>query len=221
MFRDPDVPLVPKALIEGYREMRAAEGDAPSPVLATYAGMQRPEHSDVLVVDQVDAPRGAVVFLHGYGGSFALPCWQLARAAAAAGFITYCPSLRPRADWWSADGERIVRETMRLAAARGLGRIVLAGLSNGAMGAARLAPRMRGSLVGLVLVSGAPADAAAPNVPALVIHGRHDSMASAAAARSYASIHHAKYVDLDAGHFALLVRREESMRAFREWLIAR
>lgn len=155
MFHDPDVPLVPNALIEGYSEMRATEGDS------------------------------------------------------------------SRADWWTPDGERIVRETMRLAAARGLQRIVLAGLSNGAIGAARLAPRMRGSFVGLVFVSGAPTDAAAPNVPVLAIHGRHDAMASVASVRSYAALHHDKYVDLDAGHLALLLRREESLRALRDWLAAR
>jgi pimeloyl-ACP methyl ester carboxylesterase len=218
-FRDPDVPQVPAALREAYAEMRAKEGDAPSPVVPTYAGLETPDDADVLVVDTVADPKGALVFLHGFGGSFALPCWQLAETAAGAHLVTYCPSVGPRGDWWSADGERTVRGTVRMIQSRGIDRIYLAGLSNGARGAALLAPRMRGTFRGIVLISGADADAASAGAPVLLLQGGHDAMFPASHALAYAASHaETTYVDLDAGHFALLLRRQEAARALASWL---
>jgi predicted alpha/beta hydrolase family esterase len=216
-FRDPDRDEVPGALREAYAEMRAREGDTPSPVIPTYAGLERGSSVDVVVVER-PAARGAFLFLHGFGGSFALPCWQLAEAVASAEMSTYCPSLGPRADWWTPEGERVVRETVRMIRASGVTRIVLAGLSNGAVGAAHLAPRMPGAFAGVVLVSGAARDARAPGVPVLVLQGSRDAIMPAELARGYAEAHGATFVDLDAGHFALLVRRAEATRALRSWL---
>jgi pimeloyl-ACP methyl ester carboxylesterase len=101
---------------------------------------------------------------------------------------------------------------------RGITRIYLAGLSNGAAGAARLAPRMRGVFRGLILISGAPRDADAPDGPVLVMQGRRDQMASALSARAYAGRFGGQYVELDAGHFALLLREEQAMQAIAAWL---
>lgn len=218
-FRDPDVPQVPSALKRAYAELAHVEGDVPSPVLPTYLGRERPGASDVLAValDGGAKPRGAVVFLHGFGGSFTLPCFHVAEAAAQAGFATRCPSTGPRGDWWSASGEAIVRETMASLRAEGIERIVLAGLSNGGAGVAQLAPRLRGALRGVILISGA-ASAGSPGVPGLVLQGRRDAMMPASLALAYASATGAKYVELDAGHFALLLRRAEASRAITDFL---
>lgn len=216
-FRDPDTPAVVPALIRAYEELSAQEGDVPSPVVPTYLGLQRRGATDVLAFDTVVSKRAAFIFLHGFGGSFALPCWQLAHAVSVVGFVTRCPSLGPRGDWWSEEGEAIVRDTIRALREEGIDHVVLAGLSNGGVGAARLAPKLRGAIHGLVLIAGT-APAAAPGVPVLVLHGARDSMMPASAARAYAVAHGGTYVDLDGGHFALLLERPRAMAALTSWL---
>lgn len=217
-LRDPDSRAVPQALRKAYQRMRAAEGDTPSPVLPTYLNLQSPSDSDVIVVDGVNAPRGALIFLHGFGGSFTLPCWQLAQAAREAGIVTYCPSVGWRGDWWAEHGKRTLEQTLALVQKRGIDRVYLAGLSNGAVGAARLAPRMRSVFRGLILISGAPRSADAPGMPVLVLQGRRDQMASADGARAYAARFDGNYVEFDAGHFAMLLREEQAMHAIAAWL---
>lgn len=216
---DPEAKLVPATMRDAYRRMREAEGDVPSPVLATYAGRQSPDAFDILVIDGVDQPRGALIFLHGFGGNFALPCWLISGPARAASLVTFCPSTGPMGDWWSKDGEETVRRTLALARARGLDRIYLAGLSNGGIGASRLAPRLRGQIRGLVLVSGAAPEASSAGIPSLVVHGARDSMVPTANARGYAVRTGARYVELKGGHFGMLTHEDDYRRAITDWLV--
>jgi pimeloyl-ACP methyl ester carboxylesterase len=225
MLRDDEREL-PSAMTSAYGAMRRDQGDAPSPVLATYLGRQSPDAFDLVVIepdraasDVTTSPRSALVFLHGYAGNFDLPCWQVARAVASAGVVTACPSTRWVGDWWSPAGEATLRRTIEVLKARGIDRIVLAGLSNGGYGAARLARRMNGTFAGLVLVSGADPATPPAGIPTLVIHGSHDTMASYESARLYAANAGAKLVTLDAGHFAMLVKSEQADRAVRDFVI--
>jgi pimeloyl-ACP methyl ester carboxylesterase len=96
--------------------------------------------------------------------------------------------------------------------------VVLAGLSNGGIGASRLALRVRASLSGLVLVSGCDPDAPAVAVPTLVVHGANDRRIPAAVGRACAEHDGADYVELDSGHFMLVDRDEALVRAVRTWL---
>lgn len=220
-----DAPELPGAMRAAYDDMRKTQGDAPSPVFATYLGLQRPGAFDLVMVeppwDVAKQDDAALIFLHGYAGNFALPCWQMARAVAPLGIVTACPSTRWVGDWWSPEGEATIRRTVDVLHARGVKKIVLAGLSNGGYGASRLAPRMKGAFAGVVLISGAAPDAGPPGVPTLVIHGAKDSMAGLEEARAYAGRHAARLVVLDAGHFAMLVRAEENDRAVRDFVEAR
>jgi len=215
---DPDAPALPVAMHDAYAEMRAVEGDMPSPVLPTYAGLETAARADVVVIEPARPARGALLFLHGFGGNYALPCWEMARAAAEADLVTFCPSVGWRGEWANDEGQRTVVATLRMAHRRGLDRVWLAGLSNGAIGASLLAPRMRGSFRGVILVSGASPQAGAPGVPTLVLQGHRDALCPAAVARAYARRTGAAYTDLDAGHFALLLRRREAHRAIAAWL---
>ena len=218
--KDPDVPVLADAMRGAYGRMRAAEGATPSPVAATYAGFEAPGASDTIVIGDVVKSRGVIVFLHGFAGSFTLPCWVLAQGAAAAGFATVCPATRWVGDWWSTDGERTVRATIEGLHQRGVTHVVLAGLSNGGVGASLLAPRLAGSIEGLVVLSGASPDEAAgsPGVPVLAIQGVHDAQISAAVVHAYADRVGARYASLDAGHFAMLGREREAMGALTEFL---
>ena len=213
---DPDVPKLPDAMRAAYDDMDREEGALPSPFVATYLGLERPGASDTIEFDHEGDD--AVVFLHGYAGNFTMSCWLFARAASRAGLATSCPSDGFRGDWWTRDGESIARDAIAKLRARGKKRIFLAGLSNGAIGASRLAPRLRAEIAGLVLVSGAAPDAAAPGVPTLVLQGRRDTQIAASVAHGYASRIGAKYVELDGGHFVLLVDRERSARTIADWL---
>ena len=112
-----------------------------------------------------------------------------------------------------------MRATLDHLHARGIRRVFLAGLSNGAMGASALAPRVALSLAGLILISGAPASGGSGGLPALVVHGTEDPVASAASARAFAARTHASYAGFEGGHFVLLVRRAETRVAIANWLM--
>ncbi len=218
LIHDHDAPELVPAMTASYRRMRAVERDSPSPVVATYLGLQSPRDSDTLVIEPMHEVRAGVIFLHGFAGNFTLPCWELARAVRALGVVTMCPSVGYRGDWWTSSGEATLTRTVAYAKARGIRHIYLAGLSNGGVGACRLAPRMQGTFEGLILISGADPRAPRVAVPVLVLQGRHDSMMPASLSRAYASRDGVRYVDLDAGHFAMLVRGEKAERAVATWL---
>lgn len=213
-----DAGEVSSAMRAEYARMRREHGNVASPFVATHLGLQHPSGFDLVVIDPPSPTRGAVVFLHGTAGNFELPCWQIARAVASLGLATACPSTRWVADWESENGEAIVRRTVALLRARGIEKFVFAGLSAGGYGASMLAPRMKGDFLCLVLLSGADPEAPAADIPTLVIQGRHDTMVRAADPAAYAERHDARYVDVDAGHFALLVRSELVEREIRDFV---
>jgi hypothetical protein len=216
--------LVP-ALREAYADMRRDDAFTPSPVFDTLLGRQTPGAFDTLVIEPRGEGRPAspaktgVIFLHGYAGSYTLECWLVASAARAIGAVTLCPATDFSGHWRGEAGEQIVRATLAYLHARGIRRVFLAGLSNGAMGASALAPRFASSLAGLMLISGAPASGGNAGLPTLVVHGTDDPMASAAAARAFAARTHASYAGFDGGHFVLLVRRAETRAAIVNWLM--
>jgi len=222
LLRDDRTALRP-AMEAAYAELRTDQGGMPSPVVATYMGLQSPEAFDLMVLEPdprewPGSPTTAVLFLHGFAGSFVLPCWQVAQVVGPLGVVTACPAMDYKAQWWKPEGEAIVRRTVDILRARGVQRIVLAGLSNGGIGASSLAARMRGSFAGVVLISGADPSAGPSQVPTLVLHGTHDTLTSFGAASAYASQNGARLVGLDAGHFAMLVRRREHDQALRAFV---
>jgi predicted esterase len=204
---------------DAYLEMRGEDGASPSPVLDTVLGRQAPGAFDAVILEPPEgAPRAAVLFLHGYGGSFRMECWLVAKAARAIGALTVCPADGFAGHWGGHDGERIAAATLDYLRARGIRRVYLAGLSNGAAGAGVLAPRLAPSLAGLILISGASGRGASGGLPTLVIQGEHDPIASAHAARAFAAANHATYAGFDGGHFVLLMRRRETGAAIADWL---
>ncbi len=213
------------ALESAFDRMDAAEGALATPAVATYLGLQSPESFDTLVIPPPDSatPETAVVFLHGYAGNFAVYCWQMARAARAISALTVCPSVGPAGDWWSLRGAHTLEATLDWLARRGIRRVYLGGLSNGGAGASVLvswASHPRIEMRGLVLVSGAVSQAPTPQVPTLVVQGRHDSMMPTRSMRAFADRmgRLATYVEVDSGHFAFLDRHAECERAIATWL---
>jgi hypothetical protein len=210
--------LVP-AMHNAYVAMRASEGITPSPVLDTLLLRQGRGAFDALVVEPHGrAPAAAVVFLHGYAGSFTLECWMVAEAARAIDAVTVCPSTGFDGQWWSADAEATLRATLAYVESRHLPRVYLAGLSNGGIGASLLGPRLARSLAGLILIAGVSGDGSTGGLPTLVVQGEGDTMMSASTARAFAARTGATYVGFEGGHFVMMVRRTEVRDAIGEWL---
>jgi len=212
----PESRTLVAVMQDGYRRMKRQDGHVPTPMTGWMSGGV----PDTVVIAPTGSapPLNAVVFLHGWGGSWVLPCWQIAQAARQAGAMTVCPATRFEGDWWSAQGERTARETIAAVRAQGVKRVVLVGLSNGGAGASRIAPRLRGELDGLVLISGVAGEARASGLPTLVLHGSHDNMMPASLARQYAARTGARYQAFDGTHFALLERHAEMTQALAEFL---
>jgi pimeloyl-ACP methyl ester carboxylesterase len=217
--------LVP-AMRDAYAEMRRDDAFTPSPALDTIFGRQTADAFDTLVIEpraetSSAAPaKAGVIFLHGYAGSYTLECWLVARAARAIGAATVCPATGFSGHWRGESGARTLGASLDYLHARGIRRVFLAGLSNGAVGASALAPQFAPSLAGLILISGAPASGDSGGLPALVVHGSDDTMTSAASARAFAARTHATYAGFGGGHFVLLVRRSETREAIASWLRA-
>jgi pimeloyl-ACP methyl ester carboxylesterase len=213
------------AMHDAYADMAHDDPVTPSPVLDTLLGRQDANASDTLVVeprlDARPAPKVGVLFLHGYAGSHTLECWMIAKAAQAVGAVTVCPATGFAGHWHGQGATRIVGNGLDYLRRRGITKVFLAGLSNGAVGGVAMAPIFAKSLAGVILVSGAPADGNAAGLPAIVLHGRDDRIASPASAQAFAKHTGAQYVELASGHFALLMRREEARKAIADWLMAR
>jgi pimeloyl-ACP methyl ester carboxylesterase len=218
--------LVP-AMREAYGLMRRDDVVTPSPVLDTLLGRQGPAAFDTLVIEPRAEPKPevpmkfAVLFLHGYAGSFTLECWLVARAAREIGALTVCPATDFSGHWQGAAGERLVRASLDYLTGRGIKRVFLAGLSNGAVGASALASRFASSLEGLILISGAPVGGGNAGLPTLLVHGTHDTVTPVAAARAFAERTHATFAGFDGGHFVLLTKRVEARQAIIDWLMHR
>jgi predicted esterase len=206
-------------LASAYERMDRALGRVPTPAITTYLGMQSSTRFDTVVIEPATKPTAALVFLHGYAGNFNIYCWHMAEAVRSESLLVVCPSLGPRGDFWSEQGLDTVRSTLDYVRARGLPRVFLAGLSNGAVGAGVMAPKLASQLAGVILISGAPTKGSATNLPTLVVQGKGDEMMPARLVRAHARrAPYAEYVELPGGHFVFLSRHDEVGRALREWL---
>lgn len=210
-----DPEAAPRALRDGYARLRDAHGDLPAPLVAQVASGHAEDAPPMVVLEPSrERPALGVVFLHGYGGSFVLPCATVARAFADVrpDVVVACPSLDVDGAWWSPAGGRALRHALGRVRERGARTIFLVGLSNGGVGLSRLVPRMRselGDVAGVVLVSGVDPAAAAPGRPTLVVHGTRDAIAPYGPAAAWARRSEARVASLDAGHFAMLVREDD------------
>lgn len=215
------VGLMP-ALRAAYAAMDEAQETTSSPFLSTYLNRQHPGAFDTVLIEPPGgAPaRTAIVFLHGFTGNFTVQGWLLSLAAAKIGAVTVCPSVGWRGDWWTHDGELTVRATLDYLHARGVKRIYLAGLSNGAVGTCRLAPRLATELAGLILISGADPHAPDAGLPILLLQGSADERMPASLAIQLAgrSAHRATYREFAGDHVLLAKQASEVQRVLAAWL---
>jgi predicted esterase len=197
------------ALDAVYDEIEASEGTVTStPFLATVLGEQRAARFDAFVHEEPAPAERWVVFLHGYGGSFASVCWVVALAAADAGASTICPATSFAGLWHEGHGPGIVRASIDWIRGRGARSIVLVGLSNGGIGASRLARELAADLDGLALISGLDDRAPHPAMPTFVWHGTTDTRFPIGHVRAWAAtLARGELVEVDGDHFALIEQR--------------
>jgi len=203
------------AMHAGYQQMNAVQPLIASPFIHTYLGLQRADAFDAVVIEpETDQPpEWGLIFLHGFTGNFTMPCWLMAQTVSAFQSLTVCPSVGWKGDWWTANGEATLRETIAYLHQRGVNRIVLAGLSNGALGTSELASKLKDELAGLILLSGASLDAPDSGLPVLILTGSRDERMPPELIRAYANRmgDQATFVALDSDHF-MLVKQFDAVR---------
>jgi pimeloyl-ACP methyl ester carboxylesterase len=205
-----------------FREMRLQGVTPLSPFLTTYLDQQRPNEFDAILAEPASeaSPKSGIIFLHGSGGNFTLQCWLIARAGYGIDAMTVCPSTSVSGAWWNTQGQSILEETFAYLRQRGVERIYLTGLSNGGIGASRLAHRYKNELKGLILISGADPDAEITELPVLLLHGKYDERISTSFPAQYASAagHNATYHLFEGDHFLLLKQRDQVQAVIIDWL---
>lgn len=212
------------ALTSAYRSLDEVGGTTSSPTFATYTFQQWPDHFDAVIVDPPEGKtaQSAVIYLHGFGGNFAVQGWLIGQAARRIDALTVCPSVGFIGNWWSPWGEKTVRTTIAYLRKRGIRRMYLAGLSNGAVGTCRLAGRLRNDLAGLILISGADPHATTTDLPVIALQGADDQRMHADSTRRYIERTGklGTYHEFDGDHVLLAKRAVEVQDALVEWLQA-
>jgi hypothetical protein len=207
---------------QAFAEMKKQGVTPLSPFLTTYLNHQYPNNFDVLIAesDSGTGPKVGIVFLHGFGGNFTLQCWLMARVGDQIDAITVCPSTGPTGAWWNSQGHAILRETISYLHQRGVERIYLAGLSNGAIGASRLAVQFKQDIAGLILISGADPNATMTGLPVLLLHGKDDGRIPVPVMEGYASAagDYASYHLFKGDHFLLLKQADQVQQVMIDWL---
>ena len=113
MLRDPDVPALPFVMSDAYRRLREDEGATPSPVVATYLGLEKPGTDDTLEIGDVGTSAGVVRLSPWLRRQLHLAVLgHRARPPATPGSRRCAPSTRWLGDWWSPAGEATLRETV-------------------------------------------------------------------------------------------------------------
>ncbi|HEX5941579.1 MAG TPA: hypothetical protein VFY66_04845, partial [Anaerolineales bacterium] len=207
---------------QALKEMKVQGVTPLSPFLTTYLNQQRSNEFDLIISDPGSeaTPRNGIIFLHGFGGNFTLQCWLIATAGEPIDAVTVCPSTDPSGSWWNPNGQSILRETIIYLQQRGVERIYLAGLSNGAIGASRLADQLKNDINGLILISGADPNATMTELPVLLLHGKHDERIPVSMMEQYASDAGptAAYHLFEGDHFLLLKQANTLQEVIIDWL---
>jgi predicted esterase len=214
--------LVP-SFRQAYKEMNAYGATPLSPFLTTYLYQQRPDAFDVVIAepDSETPPRSGIIFLHGYGGNFTIQCWLIAKPGFRINALTVCPSTNVNGQWWTPKGQTIIKETLNYVHQQGIQRIYLAGLSNGAISASRLADQFKNELAGLILISGADPNTTITRLPVLVLYGQNDERIPISMVEQYVSAAglHVTYHSFDGDHFLLLKQADQVQGVIANWLI--
>lgn len=211
------------AFAQSYKEMSAYGATPLSPFLATYLNQQRSDGFDAVIAEpnSESTPKTGIIYLHGYGGNFTIQCWLIAKPGFSINALTVCPSTGVNGQWWTPQGQAILQETLTYVHHRGINRIYLAGLSNGAISASRLANQLKDQLTGLILISGADPNATKTDLPTLVLQGQYDERIPVSMIEQYVSLagSNTTYHLFEGDHFLLLKQADQVQPVIADWLM--
>lgn len=179
--------------------------------------LQRGQRVEWIPPNATKAP--CLVFLHGFGGELSLYLQALASSELGREYVIVAPALDNFGLWWSAKGIDVVSHTLdTLPPQVDRERVILVGLSNGAIGASALLaqPGIRERVAATVLLSGAgnvDPGARLDGARVLAIGGRGDARIpldyierQAVALRAAGA--DVEVVALEADHFLILTQRD-------------
>ncbi len=179
-FRGEDVAHARPFLKQDYRRLRADPDYAPVPSTlgANILGQTSPESIETLVFNAPPGGRAerAIIFLHGAGPLYKLPCWMLARRMPDAMIV--CPTVGLRGEWPHEDSVATFQTVFNWTRERSAA-VYAVGWGTGGHGLLRmLNGNSLGHLSGLVLVSGYDEnyfdDVRRSGLPILILHGEQD-----------------------------------------------
>ena len=214
-----DVPRGRPYVRQAYRRMLGDPDFAPVPstVTANILGLSSPSASETLVFNASPEAAGArvdrvVIFLHGAGPFFKLPCWMLSRRMPDA--LVVCPTVGLRGEWAHPDGAETFQAVLSWAHERSAA-VYAVGWGAGAEGLLRLLNRNAlGHVSGIALVSGYAEsyfdDVRRSGIPVLILHGAQDNRTPAFRVEGLAGLDRVRNVEIEGDSF-LFYEQEETV----------
>lgn len=180
-FRREDVSRARPYMKQDYRRMRADLdfSTVPSTLGANMLGMSSPSAIETLVFNTPPEGRAAraIIFMHGAGPLFKLPCWMLARRMPDAMIV--CPTVGLRGEWAHPNAAAAFQTVLSWTRERSSA-VYAIGWGTGGHGLLRLLNgNALGHVSGLVLVSGYDEnyfdDVRRSGIPILILRGEQDN----------------------------------------------
>lgn len=213
-FPKDDVARARPYLKQDYRRMRGDPDFAPVPSTlgANMLGMSSPEGVETLVFNppaEGRAPR-AIIFLHGAGPLYKLPCWMLARRMPDA--LIVCPSVGLRGEWAHPDGVAAFQAVLSWTRQRSAA-VYAVGWGTGGHGLQRLLnANALGHVSGMVLVSGYDEnyfdDVRRSGLPILILRGEQDRRTPAFRVDGLAGLDRVRNLEMPGGYFVFYEQEE-------------
>lgn len=206
-FRGEDVTRARPYLKQDYRRMRADLDFAPVPstLAANMLGMTSSAAIETLVFNPPAEGRAdrAIIYMHGAGPLFKLPCWMLARRMPDAMIV--CPTVGLRGEWAHPDAAAAFQTVLSWTRERSSA-VYAVGWGTGGHGLLRLLNgNALGHVSGMVLVSGYDEnyfdDVRRSGLPILILHGEQDNRTPAFRVDGLAGLDRVRNLEMPGDYF--------------------
>lgn len=216
-FRGEDVKHARPYLKQDYRRMSGDPDFAPVPSIlgANILSLGGPGDSEALVFNPPPEGRAAraIIFLHGAGPLYKLPCWMLARRMPDAMIV--CPSIGLRGEWAHPDGVATFQSVLSWTRERSSA-VYAVGWGTGGHGLLRLlSANALGHVSGMVLISGYDEnffdDVRRSGLPILMLRGDQDTRTPAFRVEGLAGLDRVRNVQMAGGDYLLFYEQEDAV----------
>lgn len=206
-FRREDVSRARPYMKQDYRRMRADLDFSPVPSTlgANMLGMTSPSAIETLVFNPPPEGRAAraIIYMHGAGPLYKLPCWMLARRMPDAMIV--CPTVGLRGEWAHPDAAAAFQTVLSWTRERSSA-VYAVGWGTGGHGLLRLLNgNALGHVSGMVLVSGYDEnyfdDVRRSGVPILILRGEQDNRTPAFRVDGLAGLDRVRNLEMPGDYF--------------------